>query len=334
MRFIKHLILKKQINVPDQLELVIYLLLQERVTQAIEVFEKIKIGERDDAQLQYDYLKAYLDFYQCGQRESREFKEARRISHQYLDYPVHHWRVLFTAIADQIQEIDEINNPVVAAQIVIDNFEDTEQQRRKKQVSTEPQLEIYLSESHITIDCLNTPVVTLSYYPIDLETLFSHNPFFFSATDSANLDNFSFVLPVLTEQLEITQPSTQHLIPITNANVLIEAAANGIKQYKTHFPSSQKHRVHLFENLGELKVTNESLPLPETYVKVYSKQRGGSGEVKFFKDGYTDMRGRFDYGQLSGTSIDNVEKFAVFIASEKWGSVVKECKPPHTLAKV
>ena len=50
--------------------------------------------------------------------------------------------------------------------------------------------------------------------------------------------------------------------------------------------------------------------------------------VAFFKDGYTDMRGRFDYGQLSGTSISDVEKFAIFIQNDSHGSVIKEAKPP------
>lgn len=74
------------------------------------------------------------------------------------------------------------------------------------------------------------------------------------------------------------------------------------------------------------------MPLPKTYVKVYQRKKG-SGEVLFFKDGYTDLRGRFDYGQLSGTSVADVEKFAIFVASEDYGSLIKEAKPPAGLKK-
>ena len=58
-------------------------------------------------------------------------------------------------------------------------------------------------------------------------------------------------------------------------------------------------RVRIIENYGELKVfvpnaNGHDAPLPKTYVKVYQKKK--NNEVVFFKDGYTDLRGRFDYG--------------------------------------
>ena len=52
----------------------------------------------------------------------------------------------------------------------------------------------------------------------------------------------------------------------------------------------------------------------------------------FFKDGYTDLRGRFDYGQLSGKDISTVEKFSIFIQHEEYGSIVKEAKVPNGVA--
>lgn len=104
---------------------------------------------------------------------------------------------------------------------------------------------------------------------------------------------------------------------------------------KTYFSATLKVRV--VENFGELKVfinNNEGgqdTPLPKTYVKVYSKKHGGA--VTFFKDGYTDLRGRFDYGQLSGTSISDVERFAIFVHNEEHGSLIKEAKPPSGAKK-
>ncbi len=98
---------------------------------------------------------------------------------------------------------------------------------------------------------------------------------------------------------------------------------------KTYFSATLK--VRIVENFGELKVFihnegGQDIPLPKTYVKVYSKKTSGS--IQFFKDGYTDLRGRFDYGQLSGTSISDVEKFAIFVHNEDHGSLIKEAKPP------
>jgi hypothetical protein len=61
-------------------------------------------------------------------------------------------------------------------------------------------------------------------------------------------------------------------------------------------------------------------------VKVYSKMKGG--EVRFYKDGYTDLRGRFDYASLSTNELDNVERFAVLVMSDTDGAIVREAAPP------
>ena len=53
-------------------------------------------------------------------------------------------------------------------------------------------------------------------------------------------------------------------------------------------------KVQVIENYGELKVTDETgKPLSKVYVKAFAKYN--SGTDKFFKDGYTDFRGKFEY---------------------------------------
>jgi hypothetical protein len=52
------------------------------------------------------------------------------------------------------------------------------------------------------------------------------------------------------------------------------------------------------------------------------------GSVQFYKDGYTDLRGRFDFSSLSTNELDNVEKFALLIMSDEHGAVVREAAPP------
>jgi hypothetical protein len=68
-------------------------------------------------------------------------------------------------------------------------------------------------------------------------------------------------------------------------------------------------------------------PLSKTYVKVYAKMKGG--EVKFFKDGYTDLRGKFDYVSLNTDELDRVEELSLLVMSEESGSLVREVKPPQ-----
>ena len=66
--------------------------------------------------------------------------------------------------------------------------------------------------------------------------------------------------------------------------------------------------------------------LTKVYVKWFSKST--NGEVSFFKDGYTDIRGRFDYVSLNTSDLKGVQKFALFIMSDSHGSLIRECNPP------
>lgn len=147
--------------------------------------------------------------------------------------------------------------------------------------------------------------------------------------------------PFLSEELALDVNQTTFKFPITQElatrNLIIEVAApeaNGLKQMKTYFSATLKVRV--IENFGELKVFNnnekgQDIPLPKTYVKVYQKKNNGT--IAFFKDGYTDLRGRFDYGQLSGTSIADVQRFAIFVHNDEHGSLIKEANPPSGAKK-
>ena len=62
------------------------------------------------------------------------------------------------------------------------------------------------------------------------------------------------------------------------------------------------------------------------YVKVYAQMK--DGRVRFYKDGYTDLRGRFDYASLNTNELDFVDKFALLVLSEEHGAVVREAAPP------
>ena len=67
-------------------------------------------------------------------------------------------------------------------------------------------------------------------------------------------------------------------------------------------------------------------PLPETYVKVYAKL--GNGQARFYKDGYTDLRGRFDYASLNTGDLDNARDFSILVLHDRHGAAIREAKPP------
>ena len=50
--------------------------------------------------------------------------------------------------------------------------------------------------------------------------------------------------------------------------------------------------------------------------------------MRFYKDGYTDIRGRFDYVSLNTNELDNVAQFSLLVLSEAHGAVIREAAPP------
>jgi hypothetical protein len=64
-----------------------------------------------------------------------------------------------------------------------------------------------------------------------------------------------------------------------------------------------------------LKVQNiDEKPQPKVYVKVFA--RTNSGEINFFKDGYTDLAGKFDYVYLNSPKLDSIKEFAILVIDD------------------
>jgi hypothetical protein len=53
------------------------------------------------------------------------------------------------------------------------------------------------------------------------------------------------------------------------------------------------------------------------------------GSVKFYKDGYTDVRGRFDYNSVSTPEKQPISQFAILFLSEEHGALIREARPPQ-----
>ena len=134
----------------------------------------------------------------------------------------------------------------------------------------------------------------------------------------------------------LSADSSRWTIPIDKdlkrQNMVIEVLSledNGIKRLISYFGCEAKVRV--YQSLGQIKVYHTSehngseIPLPGSYVKVYQRKEG---VTSFFKDGYTDLNGKFLYGHLSGVSIAGIERFSILISHDKHGSLVKEAAPP------
>jgi hypothetical protein len=155
--------------------------------------------------------------------------------------------------------------------------------------------------------------------------LFSRNPFVQHSSGQ-----FSQIRPNLTDTIELPKGGKKHefALPdeLLNRNVLVEIVAAGQTKSQAYFSNSLS--VQLIENYGQLRVTGaeNGKPLSTVYVKAYARMKDGS--IRFFKDGYTDLRGRFDYTSLNTNELEQVERFALLILSEAHGAIVREATPP------
>ena len=76
-------------------------------------------------------------------------------------------------------------------------------------------------------------------------------------------------------------------------NVVIEINSDEIQKFKTFFSSELQVRID--ESFGELYVFHKKTlrPLPKVYVKVFCRKQDNS--ELFYRDGFTDIRGKFEY---------------------------------------
>ena len=63
-------------------------------------------------------------------------------------------------------------------------------------------------------------------------------------------------------------------------------------------------------------------PLAGAYVKVYAKDASGH-EIQFHKDGYTDLRGAFDYASISTDSSFKPVEYVVLVLPENLGASIQ-----------
>ena len=169
-QFLRYLIEVPRPGPTEWIVLAYYLLLQDRIDESIVIFKRIdaKAVIPGMFRLQYDYCAAYLDFYEGYPN----FKVARAICQQYLNYPVISWRKPFIDIANQLAEYDG------EEMIDDEDINDDRQKKLDKLADLEETLDITLDGTSIIATCENVEgSLNVKYYDIDLEVLFSRNPF-------------------------------------------------------------------------------------------------------------------------------------------------------------
>jgi len=295
----------------DRLQATYYLVLQDRVAEALEQYALIDRSSIA-AKLQYDYLTAYLDFF------SERPTVARGIAERYLDHPVPRWRERFEQIVAQLDEAEGRATGIVD--------EDDTSERNTQLAASEPALELAVEGRRVRLTHANLARVEVGYYPMDVEVLFSSSPF----VQGGGAGAFSYVEPLRRDTVELAAGSgeTGFELPAeyANANLLLEVRAGALVRRETVFAGSLA--VQWMDNYGQVRVTHadSGRALSKVYVKVYAKESDGT--VRFHKDGYTDLRGRFDYASVSGENATGATRFAVLVLSDEYGARIREVAPP------
>ena len=187
----------------ERLVMTCYLILQDRIQDALDVFSEMKdadYGEERLLTVQFDYLKAYLSLY----TESPEFATAREISRKYVGYHLLNWRNRFVRIANQLAEFDSSEFSLVGGEGKegenVEIFDENEKSKapgangapatskltKKKAVV----LRAKLKQSKIEVTFRNVQKVKIRFYLNDIEFLFSKDPFLLNG-----LKNFTYVNP-------------------------------------------------------------------------------------------------------------------------------------------
>eukprot|EP01083_Nonionella_stella_P073566 199050_1 len=316
------------------LEMTYYLLLQDRIEEAIEMFKSVKCSPNGVAtQIQYDYMRAYLSFF----NEDGNLGEAREITSKYRNMKIPKKRKLFEDLEKHMSDYEYKSDvPSDPTQAGIHTYLGDRQRAMSERAAHAPSLEVEGADGGVVVTWLNLTNLKVNFYEMDLELLFSSSPFMkdagsafsvVSPNHTMSMDLVSSVVPGRGSQ--VPQQSTIRIPePLRTANLYIEVIGVGTGVVKSLTYYANQLRVQVMESYGHLAVFSRSeSPIGKAYIKVYSRLKDGS--IAFYKDGYTDCRGMFDYASISTDQLTRTQKFAILVITDKLGSVVRESDPPQ-----
>jgi hypothetical protein len=333
---------KPALDAMDGMSVTYYLFLQDRVEEALPRFHSVD-AKALPTQVQHDYFTCYADFYESN------LADARGIAAKYADYPVPRWQTLFAGVSAQLDALE--GKGVKNEKLGPDGKPDRDKQQAELAAS-EPAFDFKVENQTIALTYRNLGEVTVNYYLMDPEFSFSSSPFV-----SEDASRFSIVKPTKSavEKLKEGADGKADLaLPgeFAKANVLVEVVGAGQRKAQAYHANTLKLTVTDNYGLLEARDRGTDRPVPKAYVKVYARLKNGT--VRFFKDGYTDLRGRFDYASLNGgglvkvaqapepaprngldyqmlkpAELGEIEKLALLILSETNGATTREVNPPR-----
>jgi tetratricopeptide (TPR) repeat protein len=296
--FLDLLAWKPQLSADDRLALTAHLLMQDRIAEALARFDTIDPAALT-GRLAYDYLNAVVLFHRA------QPEDARAIATRRANLPPGLWKERFAAIVAQADEILALQVP-----------RKPEDAKPKEEA---PSLDLALgADGKLMVKHHRIDKTLLQLFSVDLEVLFSKDPFL--SGDSASLPGIR-----ANETREVALQGAETAVELPEAfrqgNVLVAANSGGTRVLKVLDSKALEIVRQPAERTLQVFNTATRLPLPRSYVKVYTQGRDGT--AIFHKDGYTDLRGKFDYLSHTGSELGEIRKIAVLISHPEKGARIE-----------
>ena len=305
--FLEHQMYLKDLSPEARLALLYHLQLQDRLPELKEQLALVK-PDSHDQQMQTAYLEAWLAL-----RELR-VKDARALAKRYVDVPVLRWQKRFRDVVALLDGVDPITGEGPNRQDDMD-----------RQASLQPSLELEAVGGELIMTAYNLKEVTLSLFPMDIELLFSRTPFL---ADGGG--EFAVIRPAATLTLKTEGKGDRETLTLPDAyakaNVMVQISGKGQQASVARLANALQ--VRKMEAYGQVEVRSEAdgNMLPRTYIKVFARDL--SGKVSFWKDGYTDLRGRFDYLSLNNRKPEEAQELSILVLHPEHGAEILQATPP------
>jgi len=303
----------KEIPLSDKLTLCNCLLGSNRIEKARALFDIIDPSvARESCPMVYDYLSIYLSFFEG------KVDEVESIANQYANSELpfsikHKW-------TDVLEQILHKSNPSLSDKMFLKKQEEEKRKALEPALDFEPQ-----TDATLLITYRNVDKVTINFYRTELELMFSEHPF-----QDQNV-SYKLMMPNKSQVVELAAKKNSTVVKLPedlrDTNTIVEMISGDIKVTKVSYDHDLV--VQVSSATGQLRVLSKKTnkPLPRAYCKVYA-QSMSDHKKKFYKDGYTDVLGRFDFRTLSTDALQSSRRLGVLVSTEDHGSVIREIDVP------
>ena len=292
--FLDVLAAKRGLSARDRLLAAVYLIAQDRIAEAEAHVAAIEAADVE-TKMQLAYMKAYLAF------AHGNAAEGRKIAEKWTESSVGIWRKRFKEVVAQADEALGVG---------------TDGERADGAGAPSLAVRVDLSDGvarGVILTAGNLEKCTVKAYPVDVEIGFSKNPF---GGASASVGGVLGLKPAWSKEVSVAEgKETRVVLPdeLRHANLVVVATGTDGRAEERLELTSGALDVQVLRETRQLRVRDlKGKPLAGAYVKVYVRDAART-ETKFHKDGYTDLRGAFDYESVSTDTDFRPAEFAVFV---------------------